>query len=105
MLSDEQALPPVPKDQAPIIRGVLRPSVVQDELTRRLDEAVDKIGVKMQWEAGDFAVNDNLGNCHYAPPGTQNSRRKAGLRILHRTTIAGETIPTKEDGRTSFVVC
>eukprot|EP00434_Breviolum_minutum_P017820 symbB.v1.2.015729.t1/scaffold1184.1/size176679/9 len=84
------------------VSGMLPPHVVQEELTRRLDEAVDKIGIKMCWEEGDFAINDNLGNCHYAAPGTQNPKRKAGLRILHRTTIAGEDVPSKFDGRSSF---
>merc|ERR1719436_1199563 len=91
-----------PAERRPM--SFVRPAAIQDELTKRLDEAVGKIGVKMSWEAGDFAINDNLGNCHYAAPGTQNSARKAGLRILHRTTIAGETIPEKADGRRSFQV-
>lgn len=82
----------------------LRPTVMQDELTERLDEAVEKVGLKMDWEAGDFAINDNLGNCHYAAPGTQNAAKVAGLRILHRTTIAGESVPEKADGRKSFQV-
>lgn len=77
---------------------------IRAELTQRLDEAVGKIGVKMNWEEGDFAINDNLGNCHYAPPGTQARRASAGLRILHRTTISGEKIPMKADGRESFIV-
>merc|ERR1712232_1130762 len=81
------------------VESVLRRHVVQEELTKRLDEAVDSIGIKMIWEVGDFAINDNLGNCHYAPPGTQGSRAEVGLRILHRTTIAGESVPTKVDGR------
>merc|ERR1711941_243647 len=85
------------------ISGVLKPNKIQDELTEQLDKAIDQIGVKMRWEVGDFAINDNLGNCHYAAPGTQNPKRKAGLRILHRTTIAGETVPTKHDGRQSFM--
>jgi len=85
------------------VKSMLRPGVVQKQLTERLDAAVDKIGVKMKWEVGDFAINDNLGNCHYAAPGTQNSSRHAGLRILHRTTIAGEVRPMKDDGRQSFV--
>lgn len=86
------------------VGSLLKPSTVQNELTTRLDEAVDKIGVKMRWEAGDFAINDNLGNAHYAAPGTQSLRQTAGLRILHRTTIAGEAVPTKFDGRRSFLV-
>lgn len=86
------------------LQRVLPTEEVQDELTKRLDAAVDKIGVKMKWEVGDFAINDNLGNCHYAAPGTQNPKQKAGLRILHRTTIAGEAVPTKKDGRSSFAL-
>eukprot|EP00747_Dinoflagellata_sp_TGD_P112839 gnl/TRDRNA2_/TRDRNA2_171569_c1_seq5.p1 gnl/TRDRNA2_/TRDRNA2_171569_c1~~gnl/TRDRNA2_/TRDRNA2_171569_c1_seq5.p1 ORF type:complete len:130 (-),score=10.22 gnl/TRDRNA2_/TRDRNA2_171569_c1_seq5:68-457(-) len=78
--------------------------VIQGELTQQLDDAVDKIGLKMNWEVGDFAINDNLGNCHYAPPGTQSNWESAGLRILHRTTIAGEVVPRKPDGRESFVM-
>ncbi|CAJ1352777.1 unnamed protein product [Effrenium voratum] len=81
---------------------MLRANVVQDELTEKLDQAVEKIGIKMKWEEGDFAINDNVGNCHYAAPGTQNPKGRAGLRILHRTTIAGEDVPTKFDGRSSF---
>lgn len=93
---------PRPEDRQ--VSSFLKPSVVQSELTERLNEAVDKIGIKMQWEAGDFAINDNLGNAHYAAPGTQNHRATAGLRILHRTTIVGEVVPTKADGRQSFLV-
>merc|ERR1719162_2310810 len=84
--------------------GFIDSQVIQAELTRQLDEAIDKIGVKMNWEVGDFAINDNLGNCHYAPPGTQAPKGVAGLRILHRTTIAGEAVPTKANGRRSFIV-
>lgn len=84
------------------LSSMLPPNVVQEELGERLDMAVEKIGIKMCWEEGDFAINDNLGNCHYAAPGTQNPKSKAGLRILHRTTIAGEDVPSKEDGRRSF---
>jgi len=85
-------------------KEVIDSGVVQAELTQRLNEAVDQIGIKMDWEVGDFAINDNLGNAHYAPPGTQARAAKAGLRILHRTTIAGESVPTKADGRKSTMV-
>uniref|UniRef100_A0A7S1AZ28 TauD/TfdA-like domain-containing protein n=1 Tax=Noctiluca scintillans TaxID=2966 RepID=A0A7S1AZ28_NOCSC len=91
-------------DTADARRRLLPPSVVQAELTERCNAAIETVGVKMVWEEGDFAINDNIGNCHYATPGTQNKKARAGLRILHRTTIAGEDIPTKEDGRQSFIV-
>mmetsp|Transcript_22908 Transcript_22908/g.52496 ORF Transcript_22908/g.52496 Transcript_22908/m.52496 type:complete len:301 (-) Transcript_22908:21-923(-) len=80
------------------VRRALDHSEMQEELTLKLDAIVDTIGIKMQWEEGDFAINDNLGNCHYASPGTQTKRAIGGLRILHRTTVAGETVPTKHDG-------
>ena len=58
--------------------------------------------VNMKWRKHDFAINDNLGLAHYATPGTQDP--KAGLRLLHRTTVVGgsETVPRKSDGRRSF---
>lgn len=77
--------------------------VVQQEI----GQALDKSGLilKMQWEKGDFAINDNLGLAHYASPGTQADREKVGLRILHRTTVVGgdETVPVKADGRRTFL--
>mmetsp|Transcript_87463 Transcript_87463/g.183051 ORF Transcript_87463/g.183051 Transcript_87463/m.183051 type:complete len:301 (-) Transcript_87463:109-1011(-) len=82
----------------------IHPRILQAELGKRLDEAVDKIGIKMNWEEGDFAINDNLGNCHYAAPGTQTKKEKVGLRILHRTTVAGEEVPTKADGRSTLAM-
>ena len=47
---------------------------------------------------------DNLGIAHYAAPGTQQSSSKVGLRILHRTTVAGETIPQKLSGEKSYLL-
>lgn len=82
----------------------LPPDVLQDELSGKLNVAVDEIGYKMRWEVGDFLFCDNIGSVHYATPGTQSDSKEMGLRILHRTTIAGEDIPTKVDGRSSFVL-
>lgn len=98
-LVDDEAEPPARRRVA----SALPRRRIVEELTAKLHEAVDRIGVRMQWEVGDFAINDNLGNCHYAAPGTQAARRNAGLRILHRTTVAGETRPTKGDGRSTFL--
>jgi len=47
------------------------------------------------WELGDFAIIDNLAVAHYAHPDTQADPNKDGLRVLHRTTVAGETAPAK----------
>ena len=47
------------------------------------------------WELGDFALIDNLAVGHYAHPDTQKDPAGSGLRILHRTTVAGDTHPQK----------
>ena len=51
--------------------------------------------LKMEWKEGDFAILDNLAVAHYAHPDTQNTVEKAGLRILHRTTVEGTNLPRK----------
>jgi len=77
---------------------------LQVELTQQMESKLDQLGLKMQWQAGDFMINDNLGLAHFASDGTQDDPQHVGLRILHRTTIVGgpETIPQKADGRQSF---
>ena len=85
------------------LAAVLPSEAVQDELAARLDAALDAVGVRVGWEAGDLAVCDNLSAVHYAPPGTQGARATVGLRVLHRTTVAGEGLPAKADGRRSFL--
>ena len=51
--------------------------------------------LSMEWREGDFALVDNLALAHYAHPSTQGGREQCGLRILHRTTVAGEHRPSK----------
>jgi taurine dioxygenase len=91
-------------------------SEIQNEITRAIENGADDLVLKMQWQEGDFAIIDNLGLAHYASPETQISRKEAGLRILHRTTILGnvnaghhddkeKALPVavrKQDGRSSF---
>jgi len=82
-----------------------QPKETRLQLWAACDKAVaDGLGIEMEWEADDFSINDNIGLAHYAVPGTQNNKKTAGLRILHRTTIAGEIRPRKEDGRESFMM-
>ena len=85
----------------------LLPSLpIQQELTREIESRLDKFGLRMKWQQGDFMINDNLGLAHYASEGTQQDWQTVGLRILHRTTIVGgdETIPEKADGQSSFTI-
>ena len=76
---------------------LLSPTGVQQELTEKLNEAVDIIGIRLQWEDGDLAFNDNLAMAHFASRGTQHERGSAGLRVLDRTTVAGEDAPRRCD--------
>ena len=44
----------------------------------------------MQWKPGDFIITDNLAVAHEASPQTQMAVKDVGLRVMHRTTIAGQ---------------
>ena len=66
---------------------------VLDEITARLEDPA-RMYVH-RWEVGDLAIIDNLAVAHYAPPETQDAAGSAGLRILHRTTVAGTSSPRK----------
>lgn len=55
-----------------------------------------RIQYKHNWEVGDFIISDNLAVGHEATPETQHPRSEVGLRVLHRTTIAGTTPPSKK---------
>lgn len=46
--------------------------------------------LKHEWEEGDFAIMDNLALGHLAHSDTQRSPADVGLRLLHRTTVAGK---------------
>jgi len=96
---------------AMVVNGVdtskmIHPSVIQDQLTNKIESKLDEIGIRMKWEEGDFMISDNLGLAHFASEGTQGRSDSVGLRILHRTTVVGgrETIPSKLDGRKSFTL-
>ena len=44
----------------------------------------------VQWQPGDFIISDNLAVAHEASPQTQLTTMDVGLRVMHRTTIAGQ---------------
>ena len=50
----------------------------------------------LQWRPGDFIISDNLAVAHEASPETQLSEMDMGLRVMHRVTIAGQHVPTKQ---------
>mmetsp|Transcript_3750 Transcript_3750/g.4681 ORF Transcript_3750/g.4681 Transcript_3750/m.4681 type:complete len:305 (-) Transcript_3750:386-1300(-) len=68
-----------------------RTSLLLSEITNCLEDP--ELMHVQNWDEGDFAIIDNLGCAHYAPPETQLPRSSVGLRILHRTTVAGDTKP------------
>ena len=80
-------------NQAERIYGHLETKKMLGEITAKLEDP--KVMYELEWEEGDFAIVDNLAVAHYAVPGTQKPVHEAGLRILHRTTVAGEHEPTK----------
>jgi len=82
-----------PPDQAEQVYGWEATKAVLAEITQRLEDPERMY--EHHWEMGDFAIIDNLAVAHYAHPDTQADPRLDGLRILHRTTVAGVSSPTK----------
>ncbi|KAF4673136.1 hypothetical protein FOL47_010982 [Perkinsus chesapeaki] len=83
-------------DTRPSEDQILPPSELQNEITQSIQESRSRnLVYTMKWEEGDFGILDNLALAHYAVPGTQDPASEVGLRILHRTTIEGESIPRK----------
>jgi taurine dioxygenase len=57
----------------------------------------ERLVYKHHWEEGDFIISDNLAVAHEATPETQYPVCKVGLRVLHRTTVAGNANPIKSE--------
>ncbi|CAL1542438.1 unnamed protein product [Lymnaea stagnalis] len=55
----------------------------------------EKLVYEHHWERGDFIISDNRAVAHEATPETQYPVSMVGLRVLHRTTVAGTTKPFK----------
>mmetsp|Transcript_3188 Transcript_3188/g.11052 ORF Transcript_3188/g.11052 Transcript_3188/m.11052 type:complete len:183 (+) Transcript_3188:550-1098(+) len=91
--------------EAPGGGGGGQPRVLSSEETASVVEALRSRCedpawcLSYDWSPGDFAIVDNLALAHYASPSTQADRRRAGLRVLHRTTVRGEHRPAKAQAR------
>ena len=48
------------------------------------------------WENGDLLVLNNPSLAHVAGPGSQGSFETTGLRLMHRSTVAGKVRPSKQ---------
>lgn len=49
----------------------------------------------VQYEPGDFLMLHNPSVAHLAGPGTQTSANISGLRLMHRSSVCGDIIPSK----------
>lgn len=49
-----------------------------------------------RWKAGDFIISDNVALAHEASPDTQLPVSRVGLRVMHRTTVAGMHGPPRK---------
>ena len=48
-----------------------------------------------QWQRGDLLVLNNPSLAHIAGPGSQGDFKVTGLRLMHRSTVAGKVKPSK----------
>uniref|UniRef100_A0A0G4GXI3 TauD/TfdA-like domain-containing protein n=1 Tax=Chromera velia CCMP2878 TaxID=1169474 RepID=A0A0G4GXI3_9ALVE len=76
-------------------RASLISQVKSKQLLEELAELLEdqSLCYELSWQAGDFAILDNLAAAHFAVPNTQADPDIAGLRILHRTTVRGDVRP------------
>lgn len=49
----------------------------------------------LQWETGDFIIIDNLALAHAATKDSNMEPYKVGLRVLHRVTVEGTSVTSK----------
>ncbi|KAJ8321636.1 hypothetical protein KUTeg_000107 [Tegillarca granosa] len=83
--------------------GTDRQTIMSEQETIRILEEIHNEIIKddrrliysHKWEDGDFIISDNLAVGHEATPETQYPVSEVGLRVLHRTTIQGTNIPSK----------
>ncbi|KAK9806936.1 hypothetical protein WJX72_008011 [[Myrmecia] bisecta] len=66
------------------------------EIEDTFQHDIDHLKYRHQWREGDFIISDNLAVGHEASPDTQRPVSEVGLRVMHRTTIAGNAKPCKD---------
>mmetsp|Transcript_33328 Transcript_33328/g.83957 ORF Transcript_33328/g.83957 Transcript_33328/m.83957 type:complete len:326 (+) Transcript_33328:321-1298(+) len=76
------------------VTGEAETEALLGELEQLLQENEDLV-YRHEWKDGDFLITDNLALAHEATPETQLPVSQVGLRILHRTTVAGVHVPSK----------
>jgi len=68
---------------------------IMDGIYEELVKEGGSIQFHHRWEEGDLVITDNLAVAHEADPDTQLPREQVGLRVMHRVTVKGKTIPKK----------
>ncbi|XP_025111404.1 uncharacterized protein LOC112574493 isoform X1 [Pomacea canaliculata] len=68
---------------------------ILQEMFEEITKNNNRLVYSHKWEVGDFIISDNLAVGHEATPETQLSVEEVGLRVLHRTTVAGKWTPVK----------
>jgi len=80
-----------PRSQDAVFLNMKESNAIRKRIVGLLENK--NLMLEVKWEPGDLAIVDNLAVAHFASPGTQEPRSQAGLRILHRTTVAGAVTP------------
>ena len=60
---------------------------MQQEITDAIEAQMHSLVLEMEWEKGDFMINDNLGLAHYAVPGTQEDPDEVRVRVRVRIRV------------------
>ncbi|KAL3143007.1 hypothetical protein ABBQ38_003286 [Trebouxia sp. C0009 RCD-2024] len=72
------------------VAGVKETRHILGELDQVFRREIGHLLYSHKWKPGDFIITDNLAVAHEASPQTQMTVMDVGLRVMHRTTIAGQ---------------
>eukprot|EP00040_Diaphanoeca_grandis_P015938 m.81932 g.81932 ORF g.81932 m.81932 type:complete len:509 (-) comp25472_c0_seq2:381-1907(-) len=73
---------------------------VMDVIENAIETAGDVL--TWDWREGDLLILDNLALAHMAVPNTQDSHTQVGTRLLQRTTVEGQRLPTQRPSITQL---
>ncbi|KAL5017591.1 hypothetical protein ScPMuIL_007180 [Solemya velum] len=68
---------------------------LKKEITSEIEKDDRRLIYSHKWLAGDFIITDNLALAHRPSKETQIEPAQIGLRVLHRVTVEGTSVPSK----------
>ncbi|KAL5017589.1 hypothetical protein ScPMuIL_007178 [Solemya velum] len=68
---------------------------LKKEIASEIEKDDRRLIYSHKWETGDFIITDNLALAHHPSKESQLEPAQIGLRVLHRVTVEGTSVPSK----------